>query len=65
MKNLLLIMTMVVCAGCTSIWSMQCSKDEILRDRVLESGNQRGVRILQAGGSEDTAIRAMDGQREG
>jgi len=52
-------MTLAVFAGCTSLWSLQCSKDEIMRDRVYASGNRVGIRALQNGASEESAIKAV------
>jgi uncharacterized protein YceK len=53
------VLLAVLCSGCMSIWSLQCSKDEILRERILASGNRTGIRMVQAGVSEDAAIRAV------
>ena len=55
----LIVASLFACTGCTSLWSLQCSKDEILRNRIMASGNAAGMRALQLGAGEDAAIRAV------
>jgi hypothetical protein len=63
MKNILiaglLISMSIALTGCTSLWSLQCSKDEILRNRILASGDQDAIHALRSGAREDVAIRAV------
>jgi hypothetical protein len=60
----IVVLTMVLAIttltqGCLSAWSYKCSADEIKRERIFASGNQRAMSLLTAGASEDTAIRAV------
>ena len=63
MKQVLIAVMTVVMAftltGCTSLWSLQCSKDEILRNRILASGDQDAIKALRSGVREDVCIRAV------
>jgi len=64
MKRILLasmsVLMMFALTGCTSLWSLQCSKDEILRNRIMASGDQGAIKALRSGVREDVCIRAVE-----
>jgi len=60
LMSVLLVVILAMCSGCTSIWSLQCSKDEILRNRIMSSGDQGAIKALRSGVREDVCIRAVE-----
>ena len=46
-------------SGCMSLWSYEASKNEIKRERVYASGNKKAIGMIEMGGDEDAAIRAI------
>ena len=46
-------------SGCLSMWSEQCSREEILKARVWASGDQGAIGLINAGADGDMAIRAV------